>query len=61
MDIVKAESDADDETVMVSTDSYCNWIDTKEEVDPLLITFPSVKVESEVSCVSLLGTSHRHN
>jgi hypothetical protein len=54
MDIMKTESDADDETVMVPADSYCNWIDTKEEVDPLLITFPSVKPEIEVSCVFLV-------
>jgi hypothetical protein len=54
MDFMKAETDVDNETVIVSADSYCNWIDMKEEVDPLLITLPSVKSESKVSCVFLV-------
>jgi hypothetical protein len=52
MDFMKAETDADDGTGMASADTYyCNQIDMKEEVGPVLITFPSVKPESEVSCV----------
>jgi hypothetical protein len=37
--------------------------DTQEVEDPLLITLPEIKVEHEVSCMSvclLLGTSHRY-
>jgi hypothetical protein len=56
MDFVKTEADADDETGMASADECCDQIDMKEEVDSILITFPSVKSENEVSCV-FLGTN----
>jgi hypothetical protein len=53
MDFVKAETDADDDTGTASADSHYERIDIKQEVDPISIPFPSVKLESEVSFVFL--------
>jgi hypothetical protein len=53
MDCIKAEIGGDDETGMVSADSYYDLIDVKEEVDPVLKS-PAVKSESQVSCVFLV-------
>jgi hypothetical protein len=49
MDVVKAETDADEETGTASADRCHNWTGMKEEMDPVLITFPSVKPEIDVS------------
>jgi hypothetical protein len=54
MDFMKAETNTDNDTCMVSADSDNGLIDIKEAVDPVLITFPVVKFESGVSCVFLV-------
>jgi hypothetical protein len=54
MDFMKVETDADDETGMASAGNYRDRTDIKELEDPVLITLPSLKSESEVSCVILV-------
>jgi hypothetical protein len=53
MDFVKAETDADNETCMVSADIDNDMIDIKDEMVPALITFPVLKSEWQVSCADI--------
>jgi hypothetical protein len=63
MDCLKVEPGLASETSPTSSHEENHIIDIKIEEDPWPVTFPGIKAEYEVSCMSvclLLGTFHRY-
>ena len=52
MDFIKCEPDSDGELYPTSSQNQNLLNDVKEDEDPLFISYPLMKTENEVSCMS---------